>query len=96
MTDAVLRLVALHVRGVDTVQIKPPFSDAYRVDVVPKPIGKDDPDGDPENPSHAQIESDPAVDNDTRFKKLKEALCRLAAETGTWAIAPSEWGSSPR
>jgi hypothetical protein len=58
----------------------------HSIDVVHRPI-KDDPDGEPDNPAHCQIECHPTIENDNRFKRLKEALARMANKYG-WVVKP--------
>jgi hypothetical protein len=52
----------------------------HNVDVVHAPV--------PENYAHAQIEADPRVSSDGAWKKLKEALCRIALLRG-WVYPPA-------
>lgn len=81
--NGVVTLVAHQVRTTsDEV-----FNNQRLVDVHPRPIEQDNPDGEPENLAHAQIEAHPNFESDSQFKKLKEALARLATEAG-WTIAP--------
>jgi hypothetical protein len=60
----------------------------YIVNVFAREIRAGNPQGLPENLAHAQIESAPAFQTDSHFKKLKERLCRLA-ETRPFRIAPA-------
>ena len=83
---AVLRLNCLEIRRItipvtDDALIKAGRRE-YGVDVLPRP--KVDP---PDNLAHAQIESDPAFDSDSRFRKMKESLARLSARS-SWAVEP--------
>jgi hypothetical protein len=57
------------------------------VDAIHRPIEEGNANGEPPNDAHAQIESHPDL-GDARFKKLKEALVRIAERRG-WLIAPS-------
>lgn len=59
---------------------------AHRVDVLHRPI-ENDPDGEPDNLAHCQIECDPMIDNDRVFKRLKEALAGMATQYG-WVVKP--------
>lgn len=86
-TDGIVSLITAEVRAIDSV------ADAdsglpYRIDVIERPIIAGNPDGLPENLAHAQVESAPELSNKSRFKKLKEALARLATNRG-WLIGPS-------
>lgn len=82
--DGVAFLVTEHVRRIDSVRRPPPEQAFYRVDVVARPIPANSERGLRENPAHAQVESDPAMESDARFRKLKEALARLAR----WIVEP--------
>lgn len=86
----VVALLTHEVRVEALVPLPPdtPASDTsnYVVDVFARPIEKDNPPGEPENRSHAQIESAPEPTG-SRFRKLKEALCRLAERRG-FVVAP--------
>jgi hypothetical protein len=81
-TDGIAQLVTEEVRGIDTVLRNPQAPPAqhvpYRIDVIERPIAPGNPEGLPENLAHAQIESDPVLENRTRFDKVKDALARLA------------------
>jgi hypothetical protein len=55
-----------------------PIGGEYNVDVKHRPIVAPD----PENLAHCQIESSPMYTNSSRFKKVKEALARLANKKG--------------
>lgn len=86
-TDGIIRLLARDIR--DTGPIPNPDGGAgYLIDVHPRPIEAGNPDGLPENQAHAQIEANPDFPNNSRFKKLKEALAILAKRNG-WFINPS-------
>ena len=91
-TDGLVKIVAGDVRLIRTVQqIDPTTNKAidgtfHAFDPIHCPICADSPDGLPENPAHCQIESTPPV-NASRFKKLKEALARIAQIHG-WLIPP--------
>lgn len=90
VTDGVISLVALEIRAisienVDAAEGEPP---QYSVDVIPRPIPVNNPDGLPENRAHAQVETTPLLASPSRFKKLKEALAILASNR-EWAIEPS-------
>lgn len=52
----------------------------YAVDVLHRPILRTE--NEAENLAHCQIETAPVVRSATRFKKLKEALARIADEHG--------------
>lgn len=91
-TDGVAQLVTHEVRGVGGIvhnpAAKPIAQVTYKLDVLARPIAKDNPDGEPENLAHAQIEADPGVANRSRFDKVKDALGRIAERHG-WAIEPT-------
>jgi hypothetical protein len=87
-TQGVCQLHVQQIRAITTV-LQEPSKVPYKVDVIPRPIRADNPDGEPENLSHAQVEVEPAFSNPSRFKKLKDALSRLASESA-WAIKPTE------
>lgn len=81
-SDGVAELVAEEVRKIDSVMqnpLAPPEEQkSYQLDVIPRPIPAGNPEGEPENLAHAQIESDPLLENRSRFDKVKDALARLA------------------
>lgn len=52
----------------------------YSVDVTARPL--------PDNAAHAQIEADPEISSKGHFRRIKEALCRLA-EQHNWAALPN-------
>jgi hypothetical protein len=87
----IAQLLTVEVRAVDSVaRMDLPSGDApeaYRVDVVERPVEPDHDLGIPANPAHAQIESDPELSNASRFKRLKEALSQLA-NSRDWPIQP--------
>lgn len=91
--DGVAQLVAIEVRSIDSVIKNPaaPVADqvAYKLDVVARPIYACNETQEDENLAHAQIESDPLLENRSRFDKVKDALARLA-ERRPLPIAPSE------
>lgn len=66
-TDCVVCLVAGDVRTVKDVAPR-------EVDVVPDPV--QDHQTLPDNPAHALVVTDPALDNDSQFKRLKRALAK--------------------
>lgn len=86
--DGVLKLQVQPVRCITTV-IHQERQVPYKVDVIARPIHANNPDGEPENPAHAQVEVDPEFESRSRFNKLKDALSRLAAQNG-WAIEPPQ------
>lgn len=90
-TDGIAQLLTSEVRATSAVIQNPLAPTAqqipYRLDVIPRPIPANNPEGLPENLAHAQIESDPMVDTRTRFDKIKEALVRLAMNRD-WVIEP--------
>lgn len=82
-TDAIAGLISAHVRLIQVDQPIPSDTpkDApkkqYLIDVKPRPIFDPHPE---RNLAHSQVESNPAFDSDSRFKKLKEKLARLAEQ----------------
>ena len=66
-TDCVVCLVAGEVRT--KIDVSP-----RDVDVVPDPV--EDHETLPDNPAHALVVTDPAIDNNSQFKKLKRALAK--------------------
>lgn len=91
-SDGVAQLIALDVRAIGGVVHNPaalPHEQlTYKLDVLARPILKDNPDGHAENPAHAQIETEPGIANRSRFAKVKDALGRIAERHG-WAIEPT-------
>ena len=90
-TDGIVKLLTLDVRAIEirTTEIKNPGALAsYDVDVAARPVYANNAKGEPENLSHAQIETNPEFENDSRFKKLKEALAILASKHG-WIVRPT-------
>jgi hypothetical protein len=86
-SDGVAKLIAREVRNSCKIVIDPKDPSAhYAVDVIHRPIFSDP--VDPENLAHCQIECAPAISSNSRFKKLKEALARLATRHG-FIIAPT-------
>lgn len=90
-SEGVAQLLAGEVRSVDTV-LQPQQAPGqpqipYRLDVVARPIPPDNEENEPENLSHAQIESAPDLHNRSRFDKVKDSLARLA-ERRPLAIEP--------
>lgn len=91
-SDGVLQLVTEEVRRIDSV-IRNPVAPVhaqvpYRLDVIACPILAGNPEDEPENLAHAQIESDPVLENKSRFDKVKDALARLA-QSRPLVIAPT-------
>ena len=81
-SDGVVTLCAVEVRSVSSVVTnnakgEPLHTHAVDVKHIPELT----------NYSHAQIESAPAVASDGAWKKLKEALCRIAMTRG-WSATP--------
>jgi hypothetical protein len=58
----------------------------YAVDAIHRPIENDPIEGD--NPAHCQIECNPLIESDSRFKKLKAALANLANKHG-FVVSPT-------
>lgn len=89
-SDGIAKLITIDVRNSCKIVIDPnakgPLAE-YAVDVIHRPI-LDDPDPTEDNLAHCQIECAPAISSNSRFKKLKEALARLATRHG-FVIAPS-------
>jgi len=86
-TDGICTLHVGAVRSVTTV-VHQGTNKPYQVDVLPRPIKEGNPDNEPVNHAHSQVEVDPEFENRSRFNKLKDALTRLAAEKG-WVIEPT-------
>jgi hypothetical protein len=88
-TDGLVLLIAAEVRAIDAQpgnQTTTPNPAIYKVDVMHRPIDAGNADGLPANEAHSQIEMTPGP-GDARFKKLKEALARLATKRG-WLTSP--------
>jgi hypothetical protein len=89
--DGVTRLLTHDVRRIGHIRVAPndPASArVYTVDVVHRPTSIAN--GDPrDNPAHCQIECRPPFANDTHYRKLIEALAKLATHQG-WVIPPRE------
>lgn len=86
-TDGIIRLLTKDIHDIGPIP-DPNGGQGYLIEVHARPIPPDNPDGHPENPAHAQIEANPDFPNSSRFRKLKEALARLA-DRGGWFIDPS-------
>jgi hypothetical protein len=78
-TDKVIALLTAEVRNITDVKVSGDEKDlrTHAVDALHRPILTD-----PKNIAHSQIECDPEFENKSRFKKLKEALARLASKSG--------------
>jgi hypothetical protein len=79
--NAVLHLMACDIRGVGTVtqmddKGRPVLTHA--LDVKPEPL--------PDNPAHAQVQATPELANERTYRRMLEALARLAQ----WSIPPQE------
>lgn len=88
----VAQLLTQEIRAIDTVERTDvpngqQIAQFYRIDVIEKPVEPGNEQGIPPNPAHAQIESDPELANQKRFRKMKEALSRLA-DRREWLIQP--------
>lgn len=68
-SDGVCGLMASEVRSINSV-LHQDSKLPYRVDVMERP--------EVDNAAHAQVEVDPLFESPSRFKKLKECLCRIA------------------
>jgi hypothetical protein len=90
-SDGIAQLLAYEIRECNAVIQNPDAPEqqqvAYKLDVKPDPIEEGNPENLPANPAHALVECAPALANKSRFKKVKEALCRLA-ERRDWVIQP--------
>ncbi|TFV69415.1 hypothetical protein E4K64_33325 [Bradyrhizobium frederickii] len=87
--QGVAKLTAVEVRKTSGIPIRNAAGEqiaAHEVDVVHRPI-KDDPEGEPDNDAHCQVECHPVMDHDKRFKRLKEALAGIANKYG-WVVQP--------
>lgn len=81
-TDGVVALVAVRVRAINTavtLDAKGRPTQTHQVDVVHAPEA--------ENHSHSLVKSAPQIASGSAFKRLKEALCLIAAAKG-WAFPP--------
>lgn len=88
-SDGLLLLIAREVRAINLPQIEAkgkPAANAHKIDVMHRPIEAGNRDALPVNGAHSQIETTPSL-GDARFKKLKEALARLAEKHG-WLASP--------
>jgi hypothetical protein len=89
-SDGLVKVIAREVRAIQ-VEITgngKPTGTFYGIDVVHRPIDPGNPANDAPNPAHSQVESDPAITSDTRFKKLKERLAQIAEQHG-WLSPPA-------
>lgn len=83
-TDGVVSLLVADVRKISSVvsfdEKQRPVAQ-HAVDVVHDPLA--------ENYAHALVRTAPAVQGDGAFRKLKEALCRIALQSGQgWVVQP--------
>ena len=81
--SGVASLIVARARAIQTVRTldsKQCVVFSHQVDVVHVPLV--------ENYAHAQVQASPTPSTDTVFKRLKEALCRLA-DVGGWAHPPA-------
>jgi hypothetical protein len=86
-SDGIAKLIAREVRNSCKIAVDPNDPSIHHaVDVVHRPILNDP--VDPDNLAHCQIECAPAFSTNSRFKKLKEALARLATSHG-FVIVPN-------
>ena len=88
-TDGLVKVVAFEVR---TIQLEifdndKPTGKNHVLDAVHRPIEPGNPDNDPPNPAHSQVEAVPVL-NGSRFVKLKERLAQIATRHG-WIVAPT-------
>lgn len=89
LTDGIVLLAANEVRAIrDISRSGNAAPSVYEIDVIPRPIVQGNPQGEPENLAHAQIEANPTFETQGRFKKLKEKLALLASQRG-WLVTPS-------
>lgn len=87
--QGVAKLIAGEIRKTCKIPIfdsKGKRTGEHSVDVLHRPI-ENDPDGEPDNLAHCQIECHPTMDNENRFKRLKEALAAIANQYG-WVVEP--------
>ena len=87
--QGVAKLIAGEVRKSSKIAIfdkKGKKTGEHAVDVLHRPI-ENDPDGEPDNLAHCQIECHPTVEKDTTFKRLKESLAAMASRYG-WIVEP--------
>ena len=86
--DGVAKLVAGEIRCSCQIPIydkKGRPTGQHSVDVLHRPIENDP--NEPDNLAHCQIECHPTIDNENRFKRLKEALAAMANQYG-WVVEP--------
>jgi hypothetical protein len=89
ISDGVTKVTAAEVRGTCRIPIIKDGKETgqfHIADAYHRPI-KDRP-PEPDNPAHCQIECAPSVANKSRFRRLKEALARLATTHG-FVVPPS-------
>jgi hypothetical protein len=85
--DGVALLIASEVRQISKQGLDPEPQEGgsklvtYHVDVLHRP--------EPENPAHSQVEPTPPYKTPSVFKRIREALARLAAKR-PWLIEPEE------
>jgi len=88
-SDGVISLIAGDIRAIGTVEQydkKGHLEYTHTIDVIPVPIKNQPPL--PDNPAHASIIAEPEYRNEKTFRRLKQALARLATRRG-WEIEPS-------
>jgi hypothetical protein len=86
-SDGIAKLIAREVRTSCKIVIDPNAkgpSVEYAVDVIHRPILNDP--VEPENLAHCQIECNPAISSNSRFKKLKEALLGVLQGTASSSL----------
>ncbi|WP_154048383.1 hypothetical protein [Thiomonas intermedia] len=89
--DGVVGILTANVRAVQSIKINPNSTPddnkRYAVDAIHRPIVGDP--SQPDNLAHCQIEVAPEFQVKSHFRKLKEALARLATSSG-FMIEPIE------
>ncbi len=89
-TDGVAKLGVRQVRSICDIPVAPDpkgnGEQKFAVDVVHAPIQNHV--TDPDNLAHCQVECDPTIGNNSRFKRLREALARIATQHG-FVVAPT-------
>lgn len=89
--DGVTRILTGDVRRIGNIRVDPndPTSARYySVDVVYRPTSIAQGDF-RDNPAHCRIEANPHAERPNHYRKIREALARLATEQG-WVVVPIE------
>lgn len=90
-SDGIVRLLTRRVREIGNIRTNPNDINSdrtYAVDAVHRPLSVANGD-ERDNDAHCQIECTPDIAMDNHFKRLREALARIADEQG-WVVPPIE------